>query len=288
MKLQSTNLDLNEAVILFMTTLRDSFDDFEKKGMLPSKSNSYKSEMDRKHKLKLNDGATHESEFSHTQGRREGGAEGVICPRASDIQGPPMLVVNAPMVRGGGLYPTVMPRASICLSAALVTLKGSWIEVFSPILDRLHTEINKCLEAYINLSNKFGFLHNVQQLDTKQLRGEADSLVQLYPEDLGFSSAEEPIHFRAYLKRKFLTYDGDDAVSNELRMYRILTRRGMREVFPNVEIALQICLTLMVCNCSSERSFSALKGIKGVLRSTMNDQKLNNLIIVNIETNILR
>ena len=48
-----------------------------------------------------------------------GGAEGVICPRASDIQGPPMLVVNAPMVRGGGLYPTVMPRASICLSAAL-------------------------------------------------------------------------------------------------------------------------------------------------------------------------
>ena len=53
------------------------------------------------------------------QGRREGGAEGVICPRASDIQGPPMLVVNAPMVRGGGLYPTVMPRASICLSAAL-------------------------------------------------------------------------------------------------------------------------------------------------------------------------
>ena len=174
------------------------------------------------------------------------------------------------------------------MSQNSVTLKGSWIEVFSPILDRLHTEINKCLEAYINLSNKFGFLHNVQQLDAKQLRGEADSLVQLYPEDLGFSLAEEPVHFREYLKGKFLTYDGDDAVSNELRMYRILTRRGMREVFPNVEIALQICLTLMVWNCSSERSFSALKGIKGVLRSTMNDQKLNNLIIVNIETDILR
>ena len=57
-----------------------------------------------------------------------GGAEGVICPRASDIQGPPMLVVNAPMVRGGGLYPTVMPRASICLSAALMAA-DAWPDV---------------------------------------------------------------------------------------------------------------------------------------------------------------
>ena len=63
--------------------------------------------------------------WPHSQGRREGGAEGVICPRASDIQGPPMLVVNAPMVRGGGLYPTVMPRASICLSAALLMAERS-------------------------------------------------------------------------------------------------------------------------------------------------------------------
>ena len=73
MKLQSTNLDLNEAVILleflknYVTSLRDSFDDFEKKGMLRSKSNSYKSEMDRKRKLKLNDGAAHESEFSPSE-----------------------------------------------------------------------------------------------------------------------------------------------------------------------------------------------------------------------------
>ena len=109
------------------------------------------------------------------------------------------------------------------------------------------------LEAYTNLSNKFGFLHSVQQLDAKQLRDEADNLVQLYPEDLGSSFAEELVHFRKYLKGKFSTYGGNDAVSNELRIYLILIRRGMRQVFPNVEIAPRIYLTLMVGNCSSEQ-----------------------------------
>ena len=146
------------------------------------KSNPYRSEMDRKRKLKLNVGAAHESEFSPSERFR--------------------------------------------------------IEVFSPILDRLHIEIKKRLEAYINLSNRFGFLHNVQQLDAKQLRDEADNLVQLHPEDLRSSFAEELVHFREYLKGKFSTYGGNDAVSNEFRMCLILIRRRVRQVFPNVEIAL--------------------------------------------------
>ena len=79
-------------------------------------------------------------------------------------------------------------------------------KVFLPILDRQYTEINKSLETYTNLLNKFGFLHDVQQLDGKQLRDEADNLLQRYPEDLE-SFAEELVHFREYLKCKFRTYD---------------------------------------------------------------------------------
>jgi len=39
-------------------------------------------------------------------------------------------------------------------------------------------------------------------------------------------------------------------------------------------------------NCSSERSFSALKRVKTYLRSRMTDDQLNNLAILRIETDI--
>ena len=108
-------------------------------------------------------------------------------------------------------------------------------------------------------------------------------MVQQYPNDLEPSLAEELVHFRQCFKGKNLpdkedvSDDLEEAASVKLQMYRIVAKRNIREVFPNVEIALRIYLTLMVSNCSGERSFSALKRIKNVLRSTMTDQKLNNL-----------
>ena len=115
MKLQSADMDLNEAVALleslmnYTTTLRDSFDDFEEKGKLRSKSKSYKTDMGRKRtsivRLTCNDGAAEEVEFT----------------------------------------PSVSFR----------------VEVYFPILDKLHAELNMRLQAYAKLSHKFGFLHHI-------------------------------------------------------------------------------------------------------------------------------
>ena len=165
---------------------------------------------------------------------------------------------------------------------------------YLPILDKLHTELKKRLQAYAKLSHKFGFFHNVLHLDAKQLKDGADNLVQQYPNDLEPSLAEELVHFRQYFKGKNLPDKEDvsdyleEAASVELQMYRIVAKRSIREVFPNVEIALRIYLSLMVSNCSGERSFSALKRIKNVLRFTMTDQKLNNLSLMCIEAAVLR
>ena len=118
-------------------------------------------------------------------------------------------------------------------------------------------------------------------------------MVQQYPNDLEPSLAEELVHFRQYFKGKNLpdkedvSDDLEEAASVELQMYRTVAKRNIREVFPNVEITLRIYLTLMVSNCSVERSFSALKRIKSVLRSTMTDQKLNNLPLMCIEAKVL-
>ena len=168
------------------------------------------------------------------------------------------------------------------------------VEVYLPIVDRLLAELTNRLQAYTKISQKFGFLHNVLYLDAKQLKDKAKFLVKQYPNDLEPSLAEEIVHFREYLKGKNLprkeggSDDSDETVSIEFQMYRILAKKEIHEVFPNVKIALRIYLTLMVSNCSGEQSFSALKRIKNVLRSTMTDQKLNNLSIMSIEAEVLR
>lgn len=43
-----------------------------------------------------------------------------------------------------------------------------------------------------------------------------------------------------------------------------------------------------VSNCSSERSFSALKRIKSFLRSRSTDERLNSIAILNIESDITK
>ena len=63
---------------------------------------------------------------------------------------------------------------------------------------------------------------------------------------------------------------------------------GIRETFPNVEVALRLYLTLLVSNCSGERSFSTLKRVKNEIRTSMTDERLNQLALMFIESAILR
>ena len=77
----------------------------------------------------------------------------------------------------------------------------------------------------------------------------------------------------------------------ELNIYRLLVEKKLQALFPNIEIAYRIYLTLMVTNCSGERSFSALKRIKNALRSSMTQMRLNNLInltLLHVEREIVR
>ena len=47
------------------------------------------------------------------------------------------------------------------------------------------------------------------------------------------------------------------------------------------------CLTLPPMSCSAERSFSKLKIIKSRLRSTMNQERLQSLMFMSIESDIM-
>jgi len=58
--------------------------------------------------------------------------------------------------------------------------------------------------------------------------------------------------------------------------------------FPNFYIALRTLLTIPVTVASGERSFSKLNLIKTYLRSSMGQERLNNLAILSIEHEVAR
>ena len=57
--------------------------------------------------------------------------------------------------------------------------------------------------------------------------------------------------------------------------------------YPNVSIAYRILLTMPVTVASAERSFSKLKLLKSYLRSSMSQERLDDLAILCIEKNML-
>ena len=60
--------------------------------------------------------------------------------------------------------------------------------------------------------------------------------------------------------------------SSAHKLYKIIIGENLKDTFPNVKIILRIYLSLMITNCSGERSFSKLKFIKNRLRTSMSQE----------------
>ena len=63
---------------------------------------------------------------------------------------------------------------------------------------------------------------------------------------------------------------------------------GISETFPNVDIVYRLYLTLPAANTTGERSFSVLKRVKNELRSTLCEDKLCNLSLLCIESDLTK
>jgi len=59
------------------------------------------------------------------------------------------------------------------------------------------------------------------------------------------------------------------------------------DCFPNATIAYRVLLTIPVTVAPAERSFSKLKLLKSYLRSTMTQERLNDLAMIALESDIL-
>jgi hypothetical protein len=60
------------------------------------------------------------------------------------------------------------------------------------------------------------------------------------------------------------------SVSPEMNMYCVIIENDLQTCFPNVTIVLRLYLSLMLSNCSGERSLSRLKWLKNYQRMEWN------------------
>ena len=148
--------------------------------------------------------------------------------------------------------------------------------------------MSKRQKAYQKLNDVFGFLRQLQSFTPEEVVTRSSNLIKSYPEDLEESLCEELVQFTELLKTDLASHIGTTLDLVELQFYRLIIDNSLESCFPNIEIALRIYLSLMVTNCSGERSFSKLKLIKNELRSTMGQKRLNNLTLMSIEHKLLR
>ena len=56
---------------------------------------------------------------------------------------------------------------------------------------------------------------------------------------------------------------------------------GEKSLLPDIFTLMKLCLTLPASTATAERSFSTLRRVKTYLRSTMNQERLNHVMILN-------
>ena len=130
--------------------------------------------------------------------------------------------------------------------------------------------------------NIFGFLfnsENLKSLDETDLWLHCKIFVKTFSHD---NSSDVEIN-DFFQELKVLQVTLPDSLMSALE---ILEYVMAADCYPNVSIAYRILLTVPVIVASAERSFSKLKILKKILRSTMLQERLNDLAMCCIEREV--
>ncbi|XP_023766815.1 uncharacterized protein LOC111915381 [Lactuca sativa] len=138
-------------------------------------------------------------------------------------------------------------------------------------------------QQYKEYENVFGFLFpkKLKEFDVKNLKSCCNRLEAA----LKFGEQSDIDSHELYMELKLLDMFLPSEIMSPIDVLKYMKKV---ECFPNVIIAYKTLLTIPVTVASAERSFSKLKLLKSYLRSTMSQERLNELAIIAIENVILQ
>ena len=158
------------------------------------------------------------------------------------------------------------------------------INCFNRIVDTAIQSLQPRFEQLISNHNIFGFLISFKSLQRDDIQTFAESLEQALTSSIDQSAdicgrelADEVESLRHILP---------DTAKTPVEILTYLSTNERYTAFPNYFVALRIFLTIPVTVASGEISFSRLKLIKNYLRSTIHEDRLNNLAILAIERDL--
>lgn len=158
------------------------------------------------------------------------------------------------------------------------------INAFLVIIDNLVDQLQMRREAYKQFHDKFAFLTDTVSISSSSFadsKKSAEELIASYPEDIEADFIQEFIHFREHVE-----VNEEKDLTTPIQLLKWLRQEGMQSIYPNVDIALRICVCTPATNCTGERSFSCLQRVENFYRSKMTQDKLNDVAILNIESDI--
>lgn len=154
------------------------------------------------------------------------------------------------------------------------------------ILDNILMQLEERFQCIQQVAKEFYFLtgEGLLTLSEKNLEKEGITLSKKYLEIDGNQFLNE----LKCLKNQLSTFceETDPKSLYHIDILNILGRWDLQESYPNVELAIRTFITMPTTVASAERSFSKLKIIKNYLRSTSGQERLSNLSILSIESEL--
>nr|CAH7769133.1 unnamed protein product [Callosobruchus chinensis] len=156
-------------------------------------------------------------------------------------------------------------------------------------IDTIISELKWRFEKLRDIQNSFGFLtlKHITAYSVEELKKHAADLSIKYSADINATEFWSEIETLKSQVEATTLFDKCECQSS-MGLLKAIVELDLKEMFPNVVVAIKIFLTMPVTVASCERSFSKLKLIKTYLRSTMGQEKLSGLAILSIEGDIAR
>lgn len=152
------------------------------------------------------------------------------------------------------------------------------VSFFNAVVDVCIVSLRERTEMMSDVTKKFGVLISFPKMSLEELRQKTKDLCNTLTSgsQCDLNNGElilEMQYFPPMAKQNMTT----------LELLVFLEEKNLKEIYPNLWIALRIAVTTPVTVASAERSFSKLKLIKTYLRSSMSQERLNGLAIISIK-----